>query len=109
MAPDPANPDPATADIVADRLDDALPDLVDAINTRREHTDAQAARRALNTLHVGDSVRIDNHVKPRYLHGATGTVHHLDPATVLLDTPTGRYKDGHITCSPRAVHPITET
>lgn len=58
---------------------------------------------------MGVRVRIDNQVKPRYLQGATGTIHHIDgtTVTVYLDTPTGRFTDGHVACSARALHPIT--
>ena len=89
-------------------LDDDLPDIVDAINERRARTEADQTRRALEQLAVGTRVRIDRHVQPKYLQGATGTIHQIEHTTVvvLLDTPLGRFKDGHISCSPRVLHPI---
>ena len=92
-------------------LDDDLADLVDAINDRRARSEADQTRRAIQALAVGDRVRLDRHVRPKYLQDATGTIHQIDTATVVvkLDTPAGRFTDGHINCSPRALHPITDT
>ncbi len=91
-------------------LDDDLPALVDAINDRRRRTDSDQTRQALQGLAVGTRVRIDEHVRPRYLQGSTGTIHQIDGATVVvsLDTPVGRFTDGHISCSPRVLHPIAD-
>lgn len=113
MAEPPPRPD-ITALVAAIRdgtLDDDLPDLVDAINDRRARTEADQTRRALQRLHLGDRVRLDRHVRPKYLQNATGTIHQIDTTTVVvkLHTPTGRFTDGHINCSPRALHPITDT
>ena len=92
-------------------LDSDLADLVDAINDRRAKTEVDQTRQALQRLTVGDRVRLDHHVRPKYLQGAPGTIHHLDHTTVVvkLDTPVGKFTDGHINCSPRALHPITDT
>lgn len=88
--------------------DDAIADLVDAINDRRARSEADQIRQALQHLAVGTRVRVDRHVKPKYLQGATGTIHQIDATTVvvLLDTPVGKFTDGHINCSPRVLHPI---
>ncbi len=79
-----------------------------AINERNRNITADQTRRALQQLSIGDRVRLDNHVSPRYLQGRTGTIHQIDATTVTvcLDTPAGRFTDGHVTCSPRALHPI---
>ena len=67
------------------------------------HT-VQAAT-ALAQLCVGDEVRINHTVKPRYLHGARGRVIDLDDhtATVCLHRPIGRFTSGQIRCSALAL------
>ncbi|HWG72565.1 MAG TPA: hypothetical protein VG184_00775 [Acidimicrobiales bacterium] len=82
-------------------LDDALPALVDAINDRRRRAQRDQTRRALQHLSVGTRVRLDEPVRPPYLQGCTGTIHQIDGSTVVvsLDTPVGRFTDGHISCS----------
>jgi len=62
----------------------------------------------LERLAVGDRVRVDGHVAPGYLQGRTETIHEIDHSTVTvcLDTPVGRFTDGHIACNPRVLHPI---
>ena len=97
------------AAIRAGHLDDDLPALVDAINQRRQRSEHDLTRRALQHLRVGTRVRLDEHVRPKYLQGATGPIHQIDATTVVsLDTPAGRFTDGHINCSPRVLHPIPE-
>ena len=90
------------------RFDDDLPALVDAINERRQRSERDLTRRALQHLSVGTRVRLDEHVRPKYLQRATGTIHQIDGTTVVvsLDTPAGRFTDGHISCSPRVLHLI---
>ena len=63
----------------------------------------------LQRLSVGGRVRIDGHASRRYLQGRTGTIHQIEhqTVTICLDTGTGRFTDGHINCSPRVLHPIT--
>ncbi len=106
----PPNIDALVAAIHDGRLDDDLPALVDAINDRRHRIDSDQTRRALQHLSVGTPVRLDEHVRPRYLQGCTGTIHQIDGVTIVvsLDTPVGRFTDGHVSCSPRALHPIPE-
>jgi hypothetical protein len=107
-APPPPDIDALVAAIHAGRLDEDLPALVDAITERRARTEIEQTRRALQALSVGTRVRLDQHVRPRYLQGATGTIHQIDRTTVIvsLDTPVGRFTDGHINCSPRVLQPI---
>lgn len=112
MTPDTGRPnieDVITA-INDGHLDSHLATLAQAITDRDRTLADQQTRRALHHLTVGGRVRIDNQVKPRYLQGATGTIHHIDDTTVTvhLDTPTGRFTDGHVSCSARALHPITQ-
>jgi hypothetical protein len=108
--PPPPDIDALIAAIRGGHLDDELPALVDAINERRQRSDRDLTRRALQHLTVGTRVRLDEHVRPKYLQGAAGTIHQIDATTVVvsLDTPTGRYTDGHISCSPRVLHAIPE-
>ena len=108
--PPPPHIDALVAAIRDGRLDDDLPALVDAINERRHRSERDLTRRALQHLTVGTRVRLDAHVRPKYLQGATGTIHQIDATTVVvsLDTPAGRFTDGHINCSPRVLHPIPE-
>lgn len=93
MANHPPQPPPGIDALVAaihdGRLDDDLPALVDAINDRHRLIDSDQTRRALQHLTVGTRVRLDEHVRPRYLQGCTGTIHQIDSITVVvsLDTP----------------------
>lgn len=89
------------------QLDNQLPALGEAINDRNRRVAAEQTRAALQRLSVGSRVRLDGHISPRYLQGRTGTVHQIDhtTVTVCLDTPIGRFKDGHVTCNPRVLHP----
>jgi len=105
------SPRPHTTAVLAAIRDGTLDgDLVDAINDQRTRRDAEQIRRALQHLAIGDRVRLDRHVRPKYLQNATATIHHIDTTTVVkLDTPAGRFTDGHINCSPRALHPIADT
>jgi hypothetical protein len=88
---------PAIRDGIRDGILDA--DLVDAINDQRTRSDAEQIRRTLQRLAIGD--RLNRNVRPKYLQNATATIHHIDTTTVVkLDTPAGRFTDGHINCSP---------
>jgi hypothetical protein len=83
-------------------LDDELPSLVEAITWRMRLIEERRAAEVLATLVVGEHVRISGQVKPRYLEGATGEVHIIeaDHVVVCLNTPIGRFKNGHINCPP---------
>lgn len=63
---------------------------------------------ALAELCVGDIVRINHTVSPRYLHGAHGTVVEIDDrtATVQLQRPVGRFRSGQIRCPALALDRI---
>ena len=56
-------------------------------------------------LNVGDRVRINHHVSPRYLQGLHGVVVDLDQhtAVVRVTRPIGRFKSGEIRCPPLAL------
>jgi hypothetical protein len=91
--------------IAAGDLDDHLTALADAIGARHHllHTVRSAA--ALAELCVGDDVRINHTVSPRYLHGLHGRVIALDDqtATICLHRPVGRFTSGEIRCPPLAL------
>lgn len=97
------------AAIADGRLDHHLPALADAINQRNRDSAAEQTRAALQHLAIGTRVRIDDHISPHYLRGRPGTIHHIDgtTVTVCLDTPIGRFTDGHVACSARVLHAIT--
>jgi hypothetical protein len=104
--PQSADPDRLLLDAVADgELDHSLPALADAINARLHLLRTVKAASALAQLCVGDDVRINHTVKPKYLHGAQGRIIDLDEhtATVCLHRPVGRFTSGHIRCPPLAL------
>jgi hypothetical protein len=93
-------------DVIADgELDHSLHALADAINARLHLLHTVQAATALAQLCVGDDVRINHTVKPKYLHGAQGRVIDIDEhtATVCLHRPVGRFTSGHIRCPPLAL------
>ena len=104
--PPTADPDRLLLDAIADgELDHSLHALADAINARLHLLHTVKAASALAQLCVGDEVRINHTVKPRYLHGAHGRVIDLDDhtATVCLHRPIGRFTSGQIRCPPLAL------
>lgn len=112
MTPDTGGPtiDDVLTAISDGRLDPHLAALAQAITDRDRTRADEQARSALQHLAVGGRVRLDGQVKPRYLQNATGTIHHIDGTTVTvhLDTPTGRFTNGHVSCSARTLHPINQ-
>jgi len=60
-------------------------------------------------LCAGDEVRINQTVKPRYLHGVRGRIIeiHGHDVTVCLHRPVGRFTNGEIRCSALALGPWT--
>jgi hypothetical protein len=100
------DPDRLLLDAIADgELDHSLHALADAVNARRHLLHTVQAATALAQLCVGDEVRINHTVKPRYLQGAQGRVIELDDhhATVCLHRPIGRFTSGQIRCPPLAL------
>ncbi|MCA1701148.1 MAG: hypothetical protein LC790_20520 [Actinobacteria bacterium] len=86
-------------------LDEHLSALADAVHARHHLLHTVKAATALAALCVGDEVRINHTVTPKYLHGVRGRVIDLDEdtATVCLDRPVGRFKSGHLRCPPLAL------
>ena len=79
--------------LAAGELDDHLGALAVAIDARRHLLHTVDSSNALATLCVGDRVRINNQISPRYLAGFEGTVAESDDhaATIRLDHPVGRF------------------
>ena len=100
------DPDRLLLDAIADgELDHSLHALADAISARRHLLHTVKAATALAQLCVGDQVRINHTVSPKYLHGACGRVIDVDEhtATVCLQRPVGRFTSGHVRCPPLAL------
>jgi len=105
-APPLTDPDRLLLDAIADgELDHHLTALADAINARRHLLHTVKAATALAQLCIGDEVRINHTVSPKYLHGVDGRIIDLDDdsATVCLHRPVGRFTSGHVRCPPLAL------
>jgi len=104
--PTSGDPDRLLLDAIADgELDHHLTALADAVSARRHLLHTVKAATALAQLCVGDEVRINHTVSPKYLHGVYGRVIdlHDDGATVCLHRPVGRFTSGHVRCPPLAL------
>lgn len=96
-------------DAIADGdLDDHLTALAEAVDARRRLLHTVRSATALAILCVGDEVRINQAVSPRYLAGLQGTVIDVDDhtATVRLPGPVGRFSTGQVRCPPLALDKI---
>jgi hypothetical protein len=108
MAPptDAARPERSLLDaIAAGELDEHLPALADAVGARMHLLHTVQHANALAQLCVGDEVRINHTVKPRYLHGVCGRIIDIcgRDVTVCLHRPIGRFTSGQIRCSALAL------
>jgi hypothetical protein len=102
----PVDPSDALLDrIAAGELDAQLTAVAEAVRARFELLDTVNSAKALARLRVGDRVRINHHVSPRYLHGLHGTIVDLDDrsATICVHRRVGRFKSGEIRCPPLAL------
>lgn len=95
--------------IASGQLDDHLAALADAVDARRRLLHTVRSATALATLRVGDLVRINHAVSPRYLAGMLATVVEVDErvATIQLERPVGRFSTGRVRCPPLAVDRLT--
>ena len=95
--------------IASGPLDDHLAALADAVDARRRLLHTVRSATALATLRVGDLVRINHAVSPRYLAGMLATVVEVDErvATIQLERPVGRFSTGRVRCPPLAVDRLT--
>jgi hypothetical protein len=91
--------------IAEGQVDDHLKSIAAAVEARRRLLDTIDSSHMLETLCLGDRVRIGPRVSPRYLAGLDGTVVELDDraATVRLDFPIGRFESGRVRCPPLAL------
>ncbi|MEA2297494.1 MAG: hypothetical protein QOF77_430 [Solirubrobacteraceae bacterium] len=94
--------------IAAGEIDAHLPALAQAIHARLNLLHTINSIDALAQLVVGDRVRINHHVRPRYLEGLHGAIIALDTstATVRLQRPVGRFTTGEIRCPPLALERV---
>lgn len=88
--------------IAAGELDEHLTALADAVHARHHLVHTVRSATALAALCVGDDVRINHTISPRYLHGLHGRIIAIDDerATVCLHRPVGRFHSGGIRCPP---------
>lgn len=111
--PHPAVRSPASApperllldQIAAGELDHSLHALADAVDARIHLLHTVAHANALSQLCVGDEVRINQTVKPRYLRGVHGRIIDIQghDVTLCLHRPVGRFTSGQIRCSALAL------
>jgi hypothetical protein len=86
-------------------LDDHLIGLADAIHTRHRLLHTVRSASALATLCVGDRVRINDRISPRYLSRLHGTIVGIDDhaAAIRLPAPVGRFDTGQLRCPALAL------
>jgi hypothetical protein len=91
--------------IAAGDHDDQLTALAEAVDARRRLLHTVRSATALAALRVGDLVRINHAVSPRYLAGLQARVVEVDEraATLRLQRPVGRFSSGLLRCPPLAV------
>ena len=103
--------DRSLLDAIADgELDDHLTALAEAVDARRRLLLTVRSATALAVLCVGDEVRINHAVSPRYLAGLQGVVIEVDDhaATIRLPRPVGRFSTGHVRCPPLALDKLAD-
>lgn len=83
-------------------LDDHLGMVSAAIGDRRRLLRQAQSLHALASIVVGDRVRLNDSVRPLYLHGQSGTVAGWagERVVVQLDVPVGRFTTGEVRCPP---------
>ena len=94
--------DELTDAMAAGELDPQLLMLQDAITRRLDTLTTRSTATALLELSPGDRIEINQMARPKYLHGARGTVaglagHHV---VVNLDRPVGRFQSAQLRCHP---------
>jgi hypothetical protein len=94
--------DELTSAIADGELDPQLLMLQDAITQRLDTLATRSTAVALLELSPGDRVAINDTARPKYLHGARGTVAGLTVHFVIvsLDRPVGRFRSGQLRCHP---------
>jgi hypothetical protein len=91
--------------IASGELDEHLAALADAVGARMHLLHTVRHANALAQLCVGDEVRVNHTVKPRYLHGVCGRIIAIEGhnVTVSLQRPVGRFTSGQVRCSALAL------
>jgi hypothetical protein len=100
------------ASAIADgELDPELLMLQDAITERLDTLTTRTTATALLELSPGDRVEINHTARPKYLHGARGTVAGLAGQHVIvsLDRPVGRFQSGRLRCHPLSLDRLGST
>jgi hypothetical protein len=94
--------DALTGAIADGELDAELLALHDTIARRLNTLTTQSTATALLELSPGDRVAINHTARPKYLHGARGTVAGFAGQRVIvsLDRPVGRFRSGELRCHP---------
>jgi hypothetical protein len=103
------DPERSLLDAIADGdLDDHLTAVADAVHARQSLLRTVRSATALATLCIGDQVRINHLVSPRYLIGLHGTVVDVDDhaATIRLPRPVGRFHSGQVRCPALALEKL---
>ena len=82
--------------IYGGEVDTELDEITDAIQGRKEMLNNAKAR----TLNVGDRIRFNNSVRPRYLAGSEGVVTGWKRTKIQIrpDDALGRFHGGDINC-----------
>ena len=93
------------------QLDVDMREIIDNINMRTETIARERTQSAMARLALHARVRFADRVTPQYLRAMTGEIHEIsdDKVLVCLDTPVGRFTDGHVRCSPEMLEPIKGT
>ena len=91
--------------IAAGELDHHLVALADAVHARRQLLHAVRAASAIAQLCVGDHVRFNHRVRPRYLEHEHGVINEIADrwVAVRLSRPVGRFPAGELRCPPLAL------
>ena len=91
--------------IAAGGLDHHLVAIADAVHARRELLHTVRAANAISQLCVGDHVRFNHQVRPRYLEYEPGVITEIDDrwVAVRLWRPVGRFRNGALRCPPLAL------
>ena len=97
--------------IAQGELDAHLVALADAIHARRELLHTIRSATAIAEFSIGDPVRLNGQVRPRYLRGEFGMVIDRDDyaVTVRLIRPIGRFRSGEVRCPPLLLDKLDHT
>jgi hypothetical protein len=96
------------AAIAVGSLDGGIPVLIDAINARNDVIRRLRYDTARERIVLNGRVRIADSASPQYLRGLVGEVHGFegDRVVVCLGEPVGKFKSGHVECSPELLEPL---